>query len=204
MDVYQNFDSLAASETEGVDFEIQFRDISGSQTLIVAPHGGKIEPGTTELADAIASDSMSFYSFVGIKPRGNSQLHITSHRFDEPHALELVQKAESVLALHGERSKNKHVVYIGGRNKRGREILTEALQSRGYRAEVHRRCSLQGLDPMNICNRGLTNEGVQLELSYGFRRSMFHSLSETGRQTKTEDFWRFVYAVRYGLDRWVS
>jgi len=36
----------------------------------MAPHGGGIEPGTIDIADAIARSEYTFYAFQGIKKRG--------------------------------------------------------------------------------------------------------------------------------------
>jgi phage replication-related protein YjqB (UPF0714/DUF867 family) len=70
----------------------------------VAPHGGGIEPGTSELADAIAGSDLSFYTFEGLKSSGNTDLHITSTRFDEPMCLTLLASSSVVVTLHGEHS----------------------------------------------------------------------------------------------------
>jgi phage replication-related protein YjqB (UPF0714/DUF867 family) len=51
---------------------------------IIAPHGGKIEPGTSEIAAAIAGDDYSLYRFQGLRDRPREELHITSAKFDEP------------------------------------------------------------------------------------------------------------------------
>ena len=55
----------------------------GSRVLIIAPHGGRIEVGTSELAALIAADEHNLFSFEGLKPRGhNRELHITSRCFE--------------------------------------------------------------------------------------------------------------------------
>ena len=48
MDVYRNFTQLSESEREDIDFRIYAVKREGSSTVIVAPHGGAIEPGTSE------------------------------------------------------------------------------------------------------------------------------------------------------------
>ena len=55
-DKYSNYHDLAKLETEGVDFEIEVSHESGSLVAIIAPHAGKIEVETGELAKAIAGD----------------------------------------------------------------------------------------------------------------------------------------------------
>ena len=51
-DKYPDFDTLSRHETAGVDYQILARR-SRAGFAIVAPHGGGIEPGTSEIADAI-------------------------------------------------------------------------------------------------------------------------------------------------------
>ena len=92
-DRYANFKELKANEREGVDYEICKRFIS-SAVAIIAPHGGKIEPGTSELAEGIAGADYTYYSFKGLKNEkgANRELHITSSNFDEPIAVGLVEQ----------------------------------------------------------------------------------------------------------------
>ena len=87
-----------------------------------APHGGGIEPGTSELAEAIASKELSFYVFEGVKRVENGQLHITSTRFDEPVWARLLARAERVIAIHREDS-DETVVFLGGLDLAGVERL---------------------------------------------------------------------------------
>ncbi len=74
------------------DYQIE-TTANGSNIAVIAIHGGKIEPGTTELAYALSSyNHYNYYSYRGVKKKGNAALHIASDQFDEPAALELVAK----------------------------------------------------------------------------------------------------------------
>ena len=84
--------------------------------MILAPHGGKIEPATTEVAEAIAGIDYSFYSFEGLKADGNGVLHIESHLFDEPRALEAIEKADIIVTVHGQVDQKEEFVMVGGLN----------------------------------------------------------------------------------------
>jgi phage replication-related protein YjqB (UPF0714/DUF867 family) len=64
LDQYTNFQQLARAHMIGVDFEIRLREVPGA-ILVLAPHGGAIEPGTSEIANAIAGKDYSFYAFIG-------------------------------------------------------------------------------------------------------------------------------------------
>lgn len=166
-DIYRNFRELERAEREGEDW-VRDREDRGSRILVMAPHGGWIEPLTTELAQAVAGTEFSFYSFRGIKERGNEGLHITSHRFDEPLALEAAARADQVLAIHGERTFRRAFVMVGGGCDGMRRELEEALAEAGFPLRKPRE-GLDGRHHRNICNRGRLGTGGQLELSEGLR-----------------------------------
>ena len=73
-DKYPNFAALEQHERSGIDYCIVIRREEPA-FAIVAPHGGGIEPGTSEIADAIACQRWSFYNFEGLKRSGNSGSH---------------------------------------------------------------------------------------------------------------------------------
>lgn len=83
-DRYSNYAHLIEEENEGTDFIIHSLDRSQSGIIVIAPHDGKIEPGTHIIAKKIAQNDFSLYTFNGIKVSSNLDLHITSHNFDEP------------------------------------------------------------------------------------------------------------------------
>ena len=80
VDVYASFNELAAHEIEGQHYQIHVIDRISS-ILILAPHGGHIEPGTLQIGKALADDCYSFYGFESLEKRGRAtSLHITSSR----------------------------------------------------------------------------------------------------------------------------
>ena len=195
-DKYPNFDVLSRSEISGTDYQISVRRAKDA-FAVVAPHGGGIEPGTSEIADAIAAGEFSFYAFEGLKSSGNTDLHITSTRFDEPMCLTLIRQSGIVLTIHGENSDvNGEPVFMGGQDAELRQLVTEALTASGFEVRQHEDPRLQGLEPCNVCNRGTSGKGVQLELSRSLREQMFLSLSREGRKHPTPKFHAFVDAIR--------
>jgi phage replication-related protein YjqB (UPF0714/DUF867 family) len=197
VDKYKNFSELAAVERRDVDFRVRFQE-RASTTLLIAPHGGGIEPGTSEIAEAIAGDNLSFYVFEGIKPTDNLNLHITSTRFDEPQGMTLIKASPRAISIHGEES-DQPVVFLGGRDTVLLKRIRNSLVVDGFIVETHHNPALQGIDEANICNRCQTGCGVQLELTNGLRGSFFKSLTWNGRQTRTRRFDRFVVAVRTAI-----
>jgi len=194
---YSSFAELAQHEAQGFDFLIQQRSgISG--ILVMAPHGGGIEPGTGDIADALAGCEHAFYCFKGLKKSGNRGLHLTSTRFDEPLALQMLARARQVLTIHGCRD-TAPVVWTGGRDLSRGEAVIAALKGIGIPAE---RCSdptLCGLQPENVCNQGSSGAGIQLEISRGLREMLFDDLLRRRLRSRTPLFYRFVAAIRGGL-----
>jgi phage replication-related protein YjqB (UPF0714/DUF867 family) len=200
-DKYRNFAELARSEHSGIDYDVLVRRARPA-FAIIAPHGGGIEPGTSEIADAVADQTHSFYTFEGLKPSGNTDLHITSTRFDEPMCLTVLGHTEVVVTLHGEHSEDDgEGVFLGGLDPVLSERIRTVLTQKGFDVRTHEDPNLQGRESCNLCNRGLTAAGVQLELSKALRKTMFESLTRTGRKKTTEQFKIFVNALRDVLDR---
>jgi phage replication-related protein YjqB (UPF0714/DUF867 family) len=194
---YRNCGQLMTWESEGRDFAIHARE-GYTGVAVIAPHGGGIEPGTMELADAIADDVHSFYCFEGIKRAKNADLHITSELFDEPRGVDIVTRAKAVLALHGCEG-HEEAVYVSGLDADLGEKIRISLIQAGFTAEPSPRPEIQGRGENNICNRCRNGKGVQLELSRGLRKNMFKDLTREGRKDRTAIFHSFVSVLRDAL-----
>lgn len=157
-----SFKELVHREVEDQDYRIRI-ELRDPRVLIMAPHGGKIEPTTAEIAAAIAEDDYSFYCFEGLKT-DSRPLHIESHLFDEPRALQVVQKADVVITIHGQIDQKEEFVMVGGLNDSLRSEITRELEGAGFQTRVPTE-RLMGTDSQNICNRGKLGRGVQLEVS---------------------------------------
>jgi len=219
--------------TEGIDWVRRFRrherfDDSpartgeGTRTVILAPHGGGIERGTSELCLAVAGYhpanlpitppagvTYDYWMFEGIRQGGNADLHVTSTGCDDLVAVTLCAGALGALSLHGfkpenldpPRSPDEQVVFVGGCDDLLRGLLEEALDDVLLPVEAAVG-ELDGDSVCNIVNRTLRGRGAQLELSEPLRDSMFTRNTRPGRRhTTTEVFWRFVAACRDALDR---
>ena len=196
-DKYSTFEALRNAEVAGA-YRVEVWDV-GARVAILAPHGGGIEPGTSEVCRGIARGDLSLYLFEGTKKQGNADLHITSTKFDEPHSALLLKAVEVAVAVHGEGG-DQEVVYLGGAHVKLGERLGAELDQLGFRVERHTSPWLQGTDPKNICNRCAGGRGVQLELSAGLRRTFFSSLSSAaGRAKGTERLALFCQGVRTAL-----
>lgn len=167
MDTYSSFKDLKAAE---LSYCIECRDRNAHITIL-APHGGNIEPHTSEIATLVAADKYNLFCFNGLKPCNNNVLHITSHKYDEEQATTLVRSSDFVIAIHGCTQTDK-MVFIGGLYTELKQGIAAALG----RAEIpcvicDKTSPYRGHNPENICNRGITGKGVQLEISRPLRDS---------------------------------
>jgi phage replication-related protein YjqB (UPF0714/DUF867 family) len=160
----------------------------------MAPHGGKIEPMTAGVAEAIAGMEYSFYSFEGLKADGNGVLHIESHLFDEPRALGAVEKADVVITVHGQVDRKDEFVMVGGLDNGLRSEVRRQLEVAGFQTRPPSE-GLMGADPMNICNRGRSRRGVQLEISRKVRDVL---------RTDQDKLKTFASAVRKGIQLYLA
>ena len=168
IDKYASFAELQAGEILNEDYSVNLRARPGARALIVAPHGGSIEIGTSELAILIAGEDHSLFTFDGHKPRGrNRDLHITSHNFDHPECVALAARHALVLAVHGCKG-NVSQVYVGGLDEELKALLTARLNSAGFPATAQGHL-YPGRNRLNICNRGARGQGAQLEFTADLR-----------------------------------
>ena len=168
--LYTSYADLSAAQRRGHDYDIQIRRRRHSPIAIIAPHGGNIEDGTSEVAKDIAGDDFNLYLFEGIRSWHNyTALHLTSHRFDEPECLALISNCTHVVAIHGCGGEEPSVL-LGGLDVELKNQIATALRERQVVAHAagHR---FPATHPNNIVNRGARDRGVQLEIAHPLRRS---------------------------------
>ena len=168
-DIYSCFAELARMETRGTDYDIDIQHQPKSTAVVVAPHGGGIEPGTCKIAKSISGDELSFYCFRGLKTERNERLHITSHHFDEPECLALLAQHSIVLSIHGCDQAGERI-FLGGLDRSLTVRLSDALCGIGIAVETDGH-PYPATNPSNICNRGARRVGAQIELTRQFRKS---------------------------------
>ena len=199
MATYINFKELRRHEVEDMDYRIRCRQ-GRTGILVMAPHGGGIEPGTSRIADATAGGEHAFYAFEGLKTGRNSDLHITSRCFDEPAGCRMAADADTVLTIHG-CGDGESLVFVGGLDRVLTERVWNALEQNGFSPKKSPR--IPGKHPDNICNRCRSEMGVQLEISAGLRKRMFTYHPEC-EPIQTDVFYSFVHALKAVLANFQS
>lgn len=193
------------------------RSILYSDTIVMAIHGGGMEIGTSELAFGIAGgvydkqDPFNYFVFESHrKPGQNGVMHVTASKFDDEAAHIMVGKMNRCISLHGSKDtatgypEGSKIAWMGGLNTRLRDLVMTELVKAGFDARVTEDDMLNGDHPNNVANLTKNREGCyQIELTTSLRGSFFSDNTAGGRgKSQTEDFWRFVEAVRRGLARY--
>ena len=174
---------LARGHVLGRDFRVAFGDAKMEVCLLIAPHGGGIEPGTSEILRAVVeAGGWAWYEFAGFLRQGNHEaLHISSTEFDEPTLKSMLPRAGFIVAFHGASESGDSVVFVGGKWAHGRRTVMESINKAFADHQIlavdaadnavpdH----LRGFDDWSITNRGKRTEGIQLEFSRGARNLLF-------------------------------
>ena len=162
---------------QGRDFRIALGDGNISRCLLVVPHGGGIEPGTSEILRALSDFGWAWYEFAGFLRSGNKDaLHIASTQFDEPALVTLLPRTNFVLAIHGATETSSLVVYVGGNRDAWCATMIAAINAATPTHEIHAMeapAHLGAKEPRSLANRGKLGYGLQLEFSRGARNLLF-------------------------------
>ncbi|MFF4225869.1 poly-gamma-glutamate hydrolase family protein [Streptomyces abikoensis] len=177
-------------------------------TSVIAPHGGNLEDGTSELCLAIAGyapeDPTTRYGSGGgpaydywmfdvlaTDSRAVQQMHVTSTHCDDPAALAIVGGSRHAVSVHGCKnpggSGTQKLIQIGGRDATLKKNLYDALRDRlgsGVTLTLPDG-GLDGDEPLNICNRTYSGAGGQLELSTDLRKAMFGDFASPATRAAT-------------------
>lgn len=196
----RSFKELYKKRQEDSDYSRYSKDRKSS-IMIIAPHGGGIEKGTSEIARALAGKDYSLYILEGIQKTGNKKLHIDSRTFDDPVCIKILKRAVTAITIHGCVGEDA-ITHVGGKNKEFRNQVIEALTSADFYA-VKDTTKHRGIHRMNICNRCMSGEGVQLEISRGMRRILFEDMNKRkGREKPTQVLFDYVVSIRTAMDDW--
>jgi phage replication-related protein YjqB (UPF0714/DUF867 family) len=197
------------------------RDVDLPKTVVLAPHGGGIERGTSELCLAVAGYhpanlpqtppagvTYDYWMFEGVRVDFNNQLHVPSIGCDDQTAVSLCAGALNALSLHGFDPKppladDAQVILVGGKDTVLGKQLRDSFKLAGLTVlGAAENAELDGDDPRNIVNRTRRGEGAQLELSTPLRDAMFTDIRRSRRKhTTTQLFWTFVAVCRDAIDR---
>lgn len=173
-DRFERYVDLADVYAHDQDYRITSQFGSSRRILVAAIHGGNIEPGTSDIARAIAGDDHGLYLFEGLEWSGGyHDMHITSDNFDEPICDAMAAAHDIVMSVHGCRDDWGDGVMIGGLDHTLCADITDVLQSAGITVQTEDHV-FSGASPRNICNRGRLGRGIQIEIPRRMRNSIDH------------------------------
>lgn len=181
-DQYRSFAELAQDNVEGVDYSLEVKDRQSS-ILVMAFHGGYVEPGSAELGSEITKDKFNFYAFRALQPGKlhepsftYSTLHLTSTRYDEPGLLSMAAESHFCLSLHGFGGQEADFC-MGGGNGEQRKVLNQRLSQHFPELQSCELCCppFNGTSKKNPTNQ-CRNQGIQIEMSPRVRKRLLSDL----------------------------
>ncbi len=175
---YEDMKLLKQKETQGKDWDKYHTDRE-SAVLVVAPHGGTIEPHTDLIAKAIAKDDFSLFVFRGLRRNSSDRkwLHVTSGNYEEEDLTHLQKKVMVALSVHGAANKDGYkekTTFMGGGDTLLRDLIWARLEAHGFDAFLAP-AGLDGSYKGNFVNKSGPEQnipGVQLEISRGERDAL--------------------------------
>jgi len=196
---YRDFAELTLRAEKDQDYAVIIRDRSAAVT-VAAIRGGMIDPPTSQLADAIASDDCNLYDLRGLEASQSESMRIPIVRFDDVRLRTLMERSEVGIVLMGAQDEGD-TVHLGGSNRLLKRLMSEQLSSRGF-ATAPPSAPGPAHSPARVTNRPAQG-GVQIELGASLRQSMvFEALSDMtwqNSQTWTDRFRDFVEAARRAI-----
>jgi len=209
-DKYKSYKELSENTKPREDYAIVVNERL-SPISIIAIHGGGIEPGTTELAEALAKKgAYKYYSFIGMRDEGgegpgNTELHITSNKYVEETGTRMIADSIGTISLHGSKQEEE-IIFIGGKNFTHGNLIKDELRYRGFNVAADCPGRYSGLSPFNVCNRNMRSMGVQIEMSRGLRKTFFTDgwLFAKDREQKTPRFYEYVEALWVATQKYLN
>lgn len=198
MDKFKTMETLEQQTAEHQDWKIETED-NHSQVVIIAPHGGGIEPATTELTKLIAKEgNYNYFVFNGMRSKGNQELHVTSIHYDNKIAIDLVKRSERTIAIHGCKGESP-IVYIGGKDELLSKKISNSLKQIGIKV-AHAPSNMSGKQSNNIVNCNQLGAGVQLELTSALRKQLFKNGKYGYHNRTNKDNWsNLMYQIAQAI-----
>jgi phage replication-related protein YjqB (UPF0714/DUF867 family) len=115
----------------------------------------------------------------------------------------MVQGHLGVVSIHGLKDEgNASDIYVGGLDEELKTQVIEALTDAGFNAIEDRTIEHSGREMSNICNRGSSGKGLQLEIVERLRKEMFCRWDRKGRENTTPLFAHMIETIRAVLLRY--
>ncbi|WP_259337337.1 poly-gamma-glutamate hydrolase family protein [Staphylococcus capitis] len=197
-DRFKSMTDLFKHTKRNVDWKKEVKKV-GSHVLIIAPHGGNIEAGTTELTKLIANDNhYDYFSFTVLRKKHAEDLHVTSSHCNDPTLLNMVKSKDYAVSIHGAKG-DKPVIYLGGLDTPLKESIKKQLVKHHFVVKIAP-TYLGGDLKENFINEDIKGKGVQLELTTALRKSLFvneklSAKSRINRSNWSPAMYRFSDAI---------
>lgn len=199
-DVYESLDELKSHKVEDIDYEETLRD-RNSKVTVLSIHGGFVEFGTSEIAEEIAGDDFNYFNFGALKRENRWGFHVTSHNFYQEDLETVLKNSDTEVSIHGcvITGSDRPLVCVGGLDEKLKKLIKDRLESAGFETSTK---YFPAIYRLNVANRA-KNGGVQLELTYSLRKTLFEDINQRNRKPN-EKFYLFTDAVRSAIEEYLD
>lgn len=199
-DHFKSMTQLFSHTKEGTDWKKEIKK-TNSNVIIVAPHGGNLEKGTTELTKLVANQNhYNYYSFTVLNHTNPEKFHVTSPHYNDPTLLNMVKSKDFAISIHGAKG-TKPVIYLGGLDTPLKQAIKHELLKQHFIVKPSP-TYLGGDLKENFVNRDFKDKGVQIELSTAFRKSLFINENMSAQSRENQSNWSPVmYKFADALDQ---
>ena len=207
-DFFADLDELKSEFKQGKDYEIRLLDRK-SKVTIVAPHGGGIEAGTSELAHAVSGDKYNLFDFCALSFDARTKGHVTSTHFRDPQLSKLIDQSTICVSLH--RMRDEHsTLYLGGKNDQLKIFAAKELSKQGFKSTVNPP-RLKGRSLNNFVNMA-QEAGLQIEIPKTLANQLIPGVDRIYRtkndyqlnKNQNKRFKNFVQAIDKAIQEYMS
>ncbi|MER6605799.1 poly-gamma-glutamate hydrolase family protein [Streptomyces sp. NPDC000927] len=171
---YKSWKELTSHEKEGIDYKVETKK-ERSNWSHVAPHGGRMERLSLELAKTVATERRQNYGALNVLASDPERLRINEIYYDAPWARDIVGRAQYAITYHSVVTPNKGdpdvFAYVSGLATAQRDQIIAGFKKLKIFAKVASNEGHSG-EAGALVNRTKKKQGVRIELSRALREKL--------------------------------
>ena len=185
-DKYQSMTQLESETVEGVDWK-KIQEIMVRKYLLLRHMEETLNKERQNNESFGEKGNYDYFSFEAIRPKNNTELHVTSTHYDDPTLNQMIQNRTATISIHGAAGTDQ-IIYLGGPPSTLRDEMETQLKSSGFTVMAPLDY-IGGVKKNNFINREKNNTGVQLELTTALRKTFFNNGDTSTKNRSNESNW---------------
>ncbi|MBD3004889.1 poly-gamma-glutamate hydrolase family protein [Streptomyces sp. 5-10] len=199
---YKSWADLEKNETEGETYEVEAKK-ERSNWVHIAPHGGRLELLTLEMAKAASAErGQSFAALNVLDKRDSERLRINETNYDAPWALDIVTKTMWGITYHAVGDPvgddPDEFAYVSGLSEGHRDKIIDGFKKLDIFAKVASKEGGSGSDKA-LTNKTSEKKGVRIELSRALRNKLVKSGNANDTSQGYTKLWTDIISMLMGV-----